>query len=378
MAAQGRRHAAVALVSALSACVCGGCHREYLAPQRPEPITASALSRTASSNSGYAGGIQLAEARIERPDATEEVPENLRRAQDELNAGRPAQAAHFYERVLRDEPGHVVAHHRLAVIADQVQDFPAAERHYRAALLGRPGDPTIRNDLGYSYLLQGRLAEAERVLRETISASGPNERAVTNLALLYTLTGDQDRALEVLAMTAPDRATAVHRLQRLIARTDRDDRTRMFGTPNRSEAADALPAASSLRRVPSEIVMTDASLDPDGFGLPEIRPAENRKVALNDLRDDLSQENPAVAAQGLPLWGPAPQETAAIAPVNGGSRSAATKPSFALPPALFDARSETVEAPNRERQSGGRERPDVITMIGHSHALDELSESRTY
>ncbi len=378
MAAQGRIRAAVALVSAVSACVCGGCHREYLAPQRSESITASAFSRTVASRSGLPGGIQFAEVTVERPDATEGVSENLRRAQVEIEAGRPAQAAHFYERVLRDEPGHAIAHHRLAVIADQTQDYPAAERHYRAALLARPGDPTILNDLGYSYLLQGRLAESERVLRETISASGPTERAITNLALLYALTGDQDRALEVLAMTAPDRATAVRRLHRLVVRADHDDRM-VIGIPNRPEAAVALPSAPPPGRIPSEIVMTDASLEAGDAGLPEIQPADTRTATLNASRDDLSQESPAVAAQGLPLWGPAPRETVAIGPArNDGSRSAANKPSFALPPALFDAQSATSEGPNRERESGDRERPDVITMIGHSRFAEELGASRNF
>jgi Tfp pilus assembly protein PilF len=377
MAAQGRKRAAVALVSALAASVFGGCHREYRAPQRAESITASALSRTVGSPSDFPAGIQLAEATAERPDATEELSENLRRAQGEINAGRPGQAAHFYERVLRDEPGHVVAHHRLAVIADQTQDFPAAERHYRAALLGRPGDPMILNDLGYSYLLQGRLAESERVLREAITASGPTERAVTNLALLYTLTGDQDRALEVLAMTAPNRAAAVDRLQRLLERTDRDDRTMMIGAPSRIGATDGR-APESLGPIPSEIVMIEASLEADGPSLPEIRPAENRRAGLNDFRDDPGEEN-SVAAEGLPLWGPAPQESVANGPARiDGSRSAATKPSFALPPALFDARSAAVKAPVRERVSGNRERSDVITMIGHSRFVEERSAPRNF
>lgn len=139
------------------------------------------------------------------PGAPEtQIPENLGRGHREAEAGRPDQAARFYERVLRDDPRHPVAHHRLAVIADQSRDFAAAERHYAAALESRPEDPEVLNDLGYSYLLQGRYPESERTLRDALAFAPSDERALTNLGMLYGTIGDVDRALAVLRLTGSE------------------------------------------------------------------------------------------------------------------------------------------------------------------------------
>lgn len=133
-----------------------------------------------------------------------EIAENLLRGHREAEAGRLDQAARFYERVLREDPRHPVAHHRLGVIADQNRDFAAAERHYSAALEVRPDDPDVLNDLGYCYLLQGRYPESERTLREVVAVAPTHERALTNLGMLYGKIGDPDRAFAVLRLTGSE------------------------------------------------------------------------------------------------------------------------------------------------------------------------------
>jgi len=132
------------------------------------------------------------------------VAENLLRGHREAEAGRLDQAARFYERVLREDPANPVAHHRLAVIADQNRDFPEAERHYSAALEERPHDPDVLNDLGYCYLLQGRYPESERALRDAVAVAPTHERSLTNLGLLYGTIGDFDRAFAVLRLTGSE------------------------------------------------------------------------------------------------------------------------------------------------------------------------------
>src|SRR5690606_20732354 len=139
-----------------------------------------------------------------------------------------------------------------------------SERHYRAALLVRPTDVALLNDLGYSYFLQKRFEESEQVLREAISLAGPSERAVTNLALLYTTLGDDPRAIAVLGMTAPDRASAERQHQRLIAILDRD------GSP------------SHASRVTDQLVLSNALCDPRGTRLPTIRSAQTLDTNARD------------------------------------------------------------------------------------------------
>src|SRR5918993_6121162 len=117
MAATRRTRAAVSLLLAAMAVLCCGCHRKTLRSEIALSFPAN-IAPAVEARSRNHSGIQLASAEVESPVPRVEVTENLRRAQSEMDAGRPAQAAHFYERVLRDAPDHVLAHHRLAVIGD--------------------------------------------------------------------------------------------------------------------------------------------------------------------------------------------------------------------------------------------------------------------
>jgi hypothetical protein len=126
-----------------------------------------------------------------------EVARNLERGQNEVAAGRPDQAVRFYERVLRDDPKNFEALHRLAVLADTSGDFLAAERSYLRALEGHSNDSDLLNDLGYSYLLQERFAEAEQTLRRALALNPGHELALANLGLLYRQVGDDARAVAI-------------------------------------------------------------------------------------------------------------------------------------------------------------------------------------
>lgn len=177
-------------------------------PLRPEASDSYGLSEAA----GHRLSRQVASSEPVRSsrgpsesDAREaEVAENLRLGHLEVEAGRLDQAVRFYERVLRDDPDNAVAHHRLAVIADQTQDFAAAERHYLTVLEARPRDADVLNDLGYSYFLQRRYPESERVLREALASAPDHERALTNLGMLYGTIGDVGRAMAVLRLTGSE------------------------------------------------------------------------------------------------------------------------------------------------------------------------------
>lgn len=57
------------------------------------------------------------------------------------------------------------------MIADRQQDYLTAQRYYLAALNASPNDPNLLNDIGYSFLLQSRYAEAENYLQ----TSAPEE-----------------------------------------------------------------------------------------------------------------------------------------------------------------------------------------------------------
>ena len=86
-------------------------------------------------------------------------------------------------------------YHRLAIMADREQRYPEAENYYKRALAISPTDARIWNDLGYSYLLQGRFQEAELALGRAVAINPDDRRARNNLGLVL---GHQGRTEEAL------------------------------------------------------------------------------------------------------------------------------------------------------------------------------------
>ena len=58
-------------------------------------------------------------------------------------------------------------------VADQLGDHALAQRYYEAALKIAPGEPTVLSNLGLSYALSKRLADAEKTLRAAAATPGP-------------------------------------------------------------------------------------------------------------------------------------------------------------------------------------------------------------
>jgi Flp pilus assembly protein TadD len=109
--------------------------------------------------------------------------------------GQNDYAAQVYEAILRQKPRTVEAHHRLAVIASQKQDYETAERHFQQALEYGPRNPQLLADIGYYFYLREQLEDAEKTLRESLAANPQNKAARNNLALVL---GEQGRVVEAM------------------------------------------------------------------------------------------------------------------------------------------------------------------------------------
>ncbi len=274
MAATRRTRAAVSLLVVGLAVSCCGCHRKTLrseiAQSFPANIAPAVEAREPKSQRHSArigrGGIARSTGRSDRKPAASAKRDGCRSARPGTRTSTNASCV--------TPRSTSLAHHRLAIIGDLSQDFAESERHYRAALLGRPGDATILNDLGYSYFLQKRFEESEQVLREAISVAGPTERTVANLALLYATLGDDSRAVDILMMAAPDRTTAENRLHRLVADLVRDSSSasmrRSYPRDGRSVPG---PLSSRENRAADQFVVANAACAASRTHLPEIRPA---------------------------------------------------------------------------------------------------------
>ena len=130
-------------------------------------------------------------------------------ASGQTDALKLAEARNNFEQALAMDQRHSAAHHGMAIVADLQQDYGTAEFHYKQALSANPSDPNLLNDLGYSYVLQNRFAEATNYLNRVLQISPQFERAKVNMALMSLKRGNRQDAQQILSgMYDPTKAQA--------------------------------------------------------------------------------------------------------------------------------------------------------------------------
>jgi Flp pilus assembly protein TadD len=105
------------------------------------------------------------------------------------------QATAAYRAALDRDRRRADAYARLAIVNDKQGKFRESADLYHKALALQPGNPDIFCDMGYSFYLQRRWAEAEIALRQAIAVSPEHRRAHNNLALLLVSDSRLDDAL---------------------------------------------------------------------------------------------------------------------------------------------------------------------------------------
>ncbi|MFN7806506.1 MAG: tetratricopeptide repeat protein [Planctomycetaceae bacterium] len=131
-----------------------------------------------------------------RADLTARINTVEAEAERAKQAGDNASALHAYSRLLLLDPGHVDAHHHLAVAADMEGEFREAEQHYRAALTRDPENADLRTSLGWSLFLQHRDGEALRELQRALELDPEHATALYNMGWLAAHRGEEDKALQ--------------------------------------------------------------------------------------------------------------------------------------------------------------------------------------
>ncbi|MGG7054687.1 tetratricopeptide repeat protein [Nitrosomonas sp. ANs5] len=86
-----------------------------------------------------------------------------------------------YEKILAIDPAYVEAHNGLGVVHAQMDNPQLAVRHLTTAIELAPLASHLHNNLGYAYLLQGNLADAERGFQQALQLDPENEQARANL-----------------------------------------------------------------------------------------------------------------------------------------------------------------------------------------------------
>jgi len=121
---------------------------------------------------------------------------------------------------------------------DQLGRYDEARQYYASALKIAPEEPSVLSNLGLSYVLSKDLPKAEETLRRAYGRADANPRVRQNLALVVGLQGRLAEAESIVKADQPaeEAAANVAYLRRLLSRKDN---TRAHG--------DNLPAAATGR-----------------------------------------------------------------------------------------------------------------------------------
>jgi len=114
---------------------------------------------------------------------------------------------------------------------DQLGRHEEARQYYVTALKIVPDEPSVLSNLGLSYLLSNELGKAEETLRKAYGRAGADRRVRTNLAVVVGLEGRVAEAEGIMRSGVPaeEAAANVTYLKRLLARkqtAQRDPTTR--------------------------------------------------------------------------------------------------------------------------------------------------------
>ncbi len=121
-----------------------------------------------------------------------------------LAAGDANGATAALERAAAADPRDWQSLSALGSAYDQTARHSEAREKYQQALAIKPDAVPVRNNYAMSFALQGKLPEAEKMLRELMNTTGANApRVRQNLALVVGLQGRFDEARKIASEDLP-------------------------------------------------------------------------------------------------------------------------------------------------------------------------------
>jgi tetratricopeptide (TPR) repeat protein len=142
----------------------------------------------ASNSRPEAAGIDASAIRVS-------VAQAIARAKELFEASDLPGAEAIAQSVLSQRPGHVDATQVLAAIAEKRGDLPRAVELLHGVLTGGSGDATVQMNLCRTLRQMGQLEDA-RLAGEAAVAIGTIPEALVDLADVYALLGENERALD--------------------------------------------------------------------------------------------------------------------------------------------------------------------------------------
>ncbi|MBC5782775.1 tetratricopeptide repeat protein [Ramlibacter sp. USB13] len=195
------------------------------------------------------------------------------------DAGQLAQARGLYERAVALAPALPSAHLNLGIALEALGDAEAARARYVQVLALEPGHPFGAYNLGKLEFTQGRLREAETLLRRAIAGKGDFHQAWVLLSNVLDALGNLQGAADAIAQALrlqPDYAGALFNQASLLRRLGRMDEC---------EAAAARAAALDPDNA-DYLSAHSAALVTQGFAAEALAQLQ-RAIALAPARFDL-------------------------------------------------------------------------------------------
>lgn len=156
----------------------------------------------------------------------EDVESALIEARNRHRAGRAAEAAPVYARILELNPDHPEANSLMGIIRLQKGDAIGAAQQFQRAIALDAANPSYHLNLGGAYFQQGRLADAEAAFQEAVKLDPSLADGFHNLGSLHLLQNRVTEAMEdcrsALAIN-PDHVPARSNLGAALSRADRID-----------------------------------------------------------------------------------------------------------------------------------------------------------
>lgn len=126
------------------------------------------------------------------------------KANDLLQAGKPAEAAQIYRHMLEESPDNAWTAYNLALALEAMRDTKGAEDALRKAIAINPKLANIRAELGALELAEGDLQSAQKSLESALDLAPELVEARGNLAMLYARKGDLVSAERLLRQALED------------------------------------------------------------------------------------------------------------------------------------------------------------------------------
>ncbi len=320
--------AAVALT--VSACIFAGCSN--LKPGLVgKPFAANHQTHVRPVNQRTSSAPPVA-----APTTAPNITLQLVQARQLEQKGDLAGAAQVLRDMLDRHGENKEALHRLAVVMDKQGSPQQSQAFYQRALALSPHDEEVLCDFGYSYYLQGNLAQAEHYYQLALNSEPSFQRAHNNLGQLLARTKRPEEALRHFRYAGCTEEQANSNLQFALATNEKAQGTAPVA------ATAALPRSiPELPRLP-----VAASNTPVAVGPPPIQPPLDVEVpVVSSAHANL--EMPAK----LPLAGPPlPDRSVPTAvPVTPPSRQSA--PTEVDPPKLVEKKPTNTNAVPRRNDA---------------------------